>query len=72
MLMTLGLLVTGCCSPSTIPSEKLNLPKLPALSEPLPSVTYSKQSQLSDEASRKKLTDMSTTFKLVEKDGLNK
>ena len=40
-LMLLALLLTGCGHQPTLPCETQPSPKMPALSEPLPSVSYS-------------------------------
>lgn len=55
MLLAAVLLLTGCGHLPTPPCEPQPLPKMPALSEPLPSVSYSKQVQTNIESWEKRL-----------------
>lgn len=74
-VVTLTLLVlwlTGCAHLSPPPCEMQPLPKPPALNEPLPSVSYTRQAQLDDENSQKRLTGMSLTSKPVAPAGLSR
>ena len=58
LLLVLALLLTGCSTQRTQPSEPLPLPTRPALSEPVPSVSYSEQWRLLAEGWLRRLTDM--------------
>ena len=55
-LLVLALLLSACTTQPQQPCETPQFPTQPALSEPLPSVTYSEQWRLLAEAWRKKLT----------------
>ena len=55
-LLALVLLLSACTTQPQQPCETPQFPTQPALSEPLPSVTYSEQWRLLAEAWRKKLT----------------
>lgn len=57
MLLAAAPLLSGCPGPLIRPCETLPLPKPPALTEQLPSVSYSKQAQTNIEAWQKQLTD---------------
>lgn len=61
MLMALVLHLSACHSLPNRPCEMPQLPMQPALSQPLPSVTYSKQVQSNTEAWAKRVTGTSTT-----------
>jgi hypothetical protein len=61
LLMLLVLLLQGCATPSPAPCETLPLPKAPALTEPLPSVSYSLQWKKLVQDSQKRLDDMQMT-----------
>ena len=57
MLMVLVLPLSGCHSLPIVPCETVKLPSPPALSQPLPSVTYSEQWRKLAEQSRLRLID---------------
>jgi hypothetical protein len=59
--LLLALLLTGCATTSLPPSKPPEIPPSPALSEPLPSLTYSEQWRLKVEEWRKRVTPTSTT-----------
>jgi len=54
-LLVLAVLLTACACPPLPPSEPLPLPKPPALTEPMPSVSYSTQWRQLVESLQKKL-----------------
>ena len=57
LLLSLG----GCASPSPVPCKPQAPIQLPALSEPLPSVTYSQSWAALEQSLRKKLTESTQT-----------
>ena len=63
MLMGLVLLLTGCAWPPPKPCEQPPLPTQPALSEPIPSESYSSQWKKLAEEWRKKLGFTHQTLK---------
>ncbi len=63
LLMVLAMLATGCASPPPPPSEPLEKTQPPALTQPLPSVSYSKQAQALIESWQKRVIGMSATSK---------
>lgn len=63
MLTAVVLLLTACHTLPEKPCAQLSDPMMPALLQPLPPVSYSLQSQQSDENSQKKLTATSATSK---------
>ena len=69
MLMGLVLLLTGCAWPPPKPCEQPPLPTQPALSEPIPSESYSSQWKKLAEEWRKKLTFTQTTSEPSQKHG---
>ena len=62
-LIALVLLLSACHTLPSRPCEMPPLPTPPALSQPMPPVSYLLQSQQSDENSQKKLTGTSMTSK---------
>ncbi len=63
MLLVLLMLAVGCASKPQMPCEPLPVTQPYVLTQPLPSVSYLQQSQLSDENSLKKLTGTLSTSK---------
>ena len=63
MLLALAMLLSGCGHQPTQPCEPLVLPKRPALSEPLPSESYSKRAQQNIQNWQKRLDATSTISK---------
>lgn len=61
MLPVCVVLLSACTTPPPEPCETLPLPKPPALSEPLPSQSYSTQWRQLVESLRQKLTGTPTT-----------
>lgn len=72
ILMALAVLMTACSCPVPVPSEPLPLPKPPALTEPLPSVSYSGQWRQLVESLQKKLDGTLTMPEPATMRGLNK
>ena len=72
MLLALVISLTGCATPSLGPCEMPPLPKPPALTEQLPSVSYSLQWKKLVQDSQKRLDDMQMTLPPVTQGGLNK
>ena len=62
-LLTFGALLTGCSATQPLLCKPAEPVLMPALSQPLPLVSYTSQAKQRIEISRKKLTDMSATFK---------
>jgi hypothetical protein len=57
-LLVLVLLLVGCATPSTMPTESARNPQPPQLSEPLPSESYLQQAQKLIESWRNAVTGM--------------
>lgn len=72
MLLALVINLMGCATPSPGLCETQPLPKPPALTEPLPLVSYSLQWKKLVQDSQKRLDDMQMTLPPVTKAGLNK
>ena len=62
-LAMLGMLLPGCASPPQPPCKPLAPPSMPALSLPLPLVSYSIQAQENIKSWQKTLNDTSATLK---------
>lgn len=62
-LMALALLCSGCQTQQSRPCEVQKLPMPPALSEPIPLVSYSEQWRMLAESSRLKLISTPATSK---------
>lgn len=72
ILLALAISLMGCATHSPGPCETQPLPKPPALTEPLPLVSYSLQWKKLVQDSQKRLDDMQMTLPPVTQGGLNK